>query len=74
MARRNDKCASDISVITENGICKLLQKPSVVVGGGNAYNTSCTYVQKGAVDGSKKLSLSDESFRTVMYLSCWGLN
>ncbi|KAL8267286.1 hypothetical protein R6Q59_004630 [Mikania micrantha] len=77
MARsRNDglnKFESNISIIAENGFCKLLQKTSVAGVAGHTAYTSCTDVQKAA-DGSKKLSWSDESLRTVMYLSCWGLN
>ncbi|KAL8201512.1 hypothetical protein R6Q57_012851 [Mikania cordata] len=68
-----NKFESNISMIAENGFCKLLQKTSVAGGAGHAGYTSCTDVQKAA-DGSKKLSWSDESLRTVMYLSCWGLN
>ncbi|PWA90086.1 hypothetical protein CTI12_AA104440 [Artemisia annua] len=62
---------SGSSMIATNASCKLLLHKGSVLGTNT--HASCTDVQKAA-DGSRKLCGSDESLRTVMYLSCWGLN
>ncbi|KAL7608771.1 hypothetical protein Lser_V15G11106 [Lactuca serriola] len=73
MSSRDDeinKCEVGGSMI---GSCRLLllQKPSGVIGADSTYTSTSVDVKKG----SRKVTWqSEESFRTVMYLSCWGLN